>query len=253
MNFSTETSFISLRTVLKSFILKYFILVFFTTAILSQNTLAANRCEQIFLNASGPLNLSIQTPRLSLRPLNYKEMIAASSLLTDNSVQKMSGDFGRYSNSNLVSKIAAFGELSMATLKTFKYARSRNVNIQNFILYFGIFFRGELIGTCEIYSGLTRTYVSLKEGERIFALGLHLFPNSWGKGVATEAARRLLQYSFEELDADYVYARSLKSNIGSQTVLQKLGLNDFPKGDENYRHFLMDRASFEMNSASFAR
>ena len=80
----------------------------------------------------------------------------------------------------------------------------------------GIFSKdnGQLIGYCglqaldktddvELYYGLTRSL--------------------WGQGLATEATRSAVQYSFEKLDLPRLTALTFHQNTASQKVLQKLG------------------------------
>jgi RimJ/RimL family protein N-acetyltransferase len=46
---------------------------------------------------------------------------------------------------------------------------------------------------------------------------------SWGRGIATEAAARLLQQAFELLGLDRVMAVIMAANHTSRRVLEKLG------------------------------
>ena len=54
-------------------------------------------------------------------------------------------------------------------------------------------------------------------------IGYEFAPAHWGKGFATEAAGRLVQYSFEELEFDRVAALVRPRNTASVNVLRKLG------------------------------
>lgn len=47
---------------------------------------------------------------------------------------------------------------------------------------------------------------------------------SWGHGIATEAAGRLLQHAFENLGLEKVMAVITAGNTGSRRVLEKLGM-----------------------------
>jgi len=47
----------------------------------------------------------------------------------------------------------------------------------------------------------------------------------WGKGYATEAARRIVRHGFEDLNLHKVWARYFKRNPASGRVLQKLGFH----------------------------
>jgi len=46
----------------------------------------------------------------------------------------------------------------------------------------------------------------------------------WGKGLATEAARAVLDYAFIELDLARVDARAALENVASKRVMEKLGM-----------------------------
>jgi len=51
-----------------------------------------------------------------------------------------------------------------------------------------------------------------------------MHPDEWGKGYASEAARRVLAFAFEELDAHRVIAFCDAENRASERVMQKLGM-----------------------------
>ena len=53
---------------------------------------------------------------------------------------------------------------------------------------------------------------------------------NWGKGYAPEAARRVLQFAFEELALDAVYSFTAQVNAPSQRVMVKVGMDN--TGDE---------------------
>jgi len=56
-----------------------------------------------------------------------------------------------------------------------------------------------------------------------FELGWTLRRDSWGKGYATEGARRALDYAFSELDRDHVISLIAPENISSIRVAERLG------------------------------
>ncbi|MCG8574978.1 MAG: GNAT family N-acetyltransferase [Flavobacteriales bacterium] len=90
---------------------------------------------------------------------------------------------------------------------------------------FAITTNDHLIGTIGLHpqSGL---YIKNVE------LGYWVAEPFWGKGIATGAVRKILEYAFENLDVDRVFAKAFGSNIGSQKVLTKNGFRleaCFPK------------------------
>ncbi|HEU4653254.1 MAG TPA: GNAT family N-acetyltransferase [Steroidobacteraceae bacterium] len=56
-------------------------------------------------------------------------------------------------------------------------------------------------------------------------LGYRLARAVWGQGIATECARAVIDMAFAEGICDFVSARTLKKNVGSQRVMQKCGLS----------------------------
>lgn len=88
---------------------------------------------------------------------------------------------------------------------------------------------GDFIG----WSGL-----KLNQGEKeelngftnFIDIGYRLIPKFWGKGYASEAAFACLDFGFKEMNYDIVYGAAETENIGSNKILQKIGLryvNDF--------------------------
>jgi len=57
-------------------------------------------------------------------------------------------------------------------------------------------------------------------------LGYFLKRSAWGRGYATEAARRLLQFAFEETSLQEVVATFHNENLASRNVLEKAGFSD---------------------------
>lgn len=73
----------------------------------------------------------------------------------------------------------------------------------------------ELIGWC----GLWR----LKE-TRETEIGYAIARDFWGKGYASEAARKFLEYGFRELECDEIVAVARPENRASRRVMEKLGM-----------------------------
>ena len=62
-----------------------------------------------------------------------------------------------------------------------------------------------------------------KTEERIFELGYHLHPAFWGRGLAQEAAKRVIAYAFTALNASALFAGHHPENHESRRVLLKIG------------------------------
>lgn len=65
-------------------------------------------------------------------------------------------------------------------------------------------------------------------------VGWHLAKSAWGKGLATEAARRMLDYGFGELGLDEVCAVVYKDNRRSLKVAEGLGMKCMGPTDRFY-------------------
>ena len=61
--------------------------------------------------------------------------------------------------------------------------------------------------------------------ESIVELGYRLARNYWGKGYATECASALIQYGFEQLGLDRIFAHAVKQNGASISVMKKIGMH----------------------------
>lgn len=73
---------------------------------------------------------------------------------------------------------------------------------------------GELIGTALVY------YEEELDG---WEIGYNLGKRYWGKGYATEAVKRVLEFAAEELLITEVVGRYAKENPASGNVMKKLG------------------------------
>jgi len=51
-----------------------------------------------------------------------------------------------------------------------------------------------------------------------------LFPRHWAKGYATEAARAMVSYAFEDLDLERIVATTEHENLRSIAVMRRLGM-----------------------------
>lgn len=56
----------------------------------------------------------------------------------------------------------------------------------------------------------------------------------WGKGYATEAAKAVLDYAFNELNLNEIISFTVTNNIRSRRVMEKIGLTY--SGNDNFLH-----------------
>ena len=81
----------------------------------------------------------------------------------------------------------------------------------------------------------------------LIEIGYRYLPTTWGQGVASEAAARVLAHGFQDLKLDEVVAVTHPENAASQRVLAKLGLNR-----EGLRFFYgLDLAFFRLARADY--
>lgn len=62
------------------------------------------------------------------------------------------------------------------------------------------------------------------EGRGPIEIGYRYVPDAWGQGVATEAARRVLDHGFRVMGFDPIVAVAHPDNLASRRVLEKIGL-----------------------------
>ncbi len=55
-------------------------------------------------------------------------------------------------------------------------------------------------------------------------IGWRLKKSVWNKGYAVEGAKRCLEYAFESLDLEKIYAMAPVVNVKSERVMQKIGM-----------------------------
>lgn len=126
--------------------------------------------------------LNLETPRLRFGVWSEELLSLAEALWGDAEVTRYIG--GPFTREQVQARIAR----ETANLAT------------HGVQYWPIFLRdaNEFAGCC----GLRPYNVE----ERVFALGFHLLPSQWGKGLATEAAGRVIRYAFDELKASALFA-----------------------------------------------
>lgn len=76
---------------------------------------------------------------------------------------------------------------------------------------------------CIGWSGLKYFNQPLNNHLHIYELGYRFKKKHWRKGYATEAAEAVLNYGFNHLNLDTIYAITDPENFNSQKVLKKLG------------------------------
>lgn len=75
----------------------------------------------------------------------------------------------------------------------------------------------------------------------IVEIGWRLSSKHWGQGFATEAAKAVLHYAFTDLQIKEIVSFTASTNIKSQRVMEKIGLQHHPEDD--FDHPNLDKTS----------
>ncbi len=79
---------------------------------------------------------------------------------------------------------------------------------------------GEFVG----WTGFKMNTEPLNDHTNFIDLGYRFKESAWGKGYAGETALASMKYAFEQLAYDRIYGAADVNNIGSNKILQKVGL-----------------------------
>jgi [ribosomal protein S5]-alanine N-acetyltransferase len=83
------------------------------------------------------------------------------------------------------------------------------------------------------WTGLKFVTNTTNNHSHYYDLGYRLIKKYWGQGIATETAIATLNFAFNELNIDAVYAIADCGNDGSNKILKKIGLHLIEKFDLN--------------------
>jgi ribosomal-protein-alanine N-acetyltransferase len=74
------------------------------------------------------------------------------------------------------------------------------------------------------WSGIKFITNEINNHKEFYEIGYRFIEKHWGKGYATEAGKAFIDYAFNELKADVLYAYADAGNENSRRILEKLGL-----------------------------
>ena len=75
------------------------------------------------------------------------------------------------------------------------------------------------------WTGLKWITDTINQHSNFYDIGYRLVKRHWGKGFATESAKACLDYGFNQLGLDKIYAMADVNNQASNKVLRNLGLS----------------------------
>lgn len=80
---------------------------------------------------------------------------------------------------------------------------------------------GEFIG----WSGIKFITNEINQHKDFYEIGYRFIEKHWGKGYATEAGKAFVDYAFNVMKVDALYAYADKGNENSRKILEKLGMH----------------------------
>jgi RimJ/RimL family protein N-acetyltransferase len=113
------------------------------------------------------------------------------------------------------------------------------------VQYWPIFLRTshEHVGCCGL-----RPY---EPSDNIFEIGFHIRTAHWGNGYATEAALRVIDYAFQDIAVDGLFAGHNPDNTASGRLLRKLGFRY--THDEYYAPTGLQHPSYILTADEYRR
>ncbi len=144
---------------------------------------------------------TLETERLILREIRQEDLDDFLEIFSDPKVTKFVAEGGAVADRNRAWRIMA-GAMGHWVLKGFGLWGVEEKST------------GRLIGEVGIHC---------PEGFPSVEAAWTLGSASWGKGYASEAARRSVQYAFEVLDLDHIISLIDPLNVPSQSVAKKIG------------------------------
>ncbi|MDR7371136.1 GNAT family N-acetyltransferase [Flavobacterium aquidurense] len=75
------------------------------------------------------------------------------------------------------------------------------------------------------WSGIKFITNEMNNHKDFYEIGYRFIEKYWGKGYATEAGKAFVNYAFNEMNVDALYASADEGNENSRKILEKLGMN----------------------------
>jgi RimJ/RimL family protein N-acetyltransferase len=150
-------------------------------------------------NRTPPRPYFLKSARIGFRCWSQDDLPLARELWADPEVTRFIG--GPFSDEEITQRL----EREIIRMSTHQFQYWPIYLLSNY----------EHIGCCGL-----RPY---KPEDRIPELGFHLRPRYWGQGLASEAARKVIDYAFVTIGAKGLSAGHHPENATSKRLLEKLG------------------------------
>ena len=157
------------------------------------------------------MNRIITTERLVIRPIEIGDCDAVHRYAGDPSIDMM-----MFLPNETIEETKKFVEFAVS-----EWAKEDPEDME-----FVVLLNGEIIGGVNLEKC---------EEEKTYEIGWTIRQDHRGKGYATEAAKALKDYAFEELNAEKVQAHCDSRNQASEKVMKKLGMTLVD--DSGTRHY----------------
>jgi RimJ/RimL family protein N-acetyltransferase len=156
------------------------------------------------------LNPMITTPRLLLRPWRDSDRAPFSAMSADPEVMEFFPEpLSRKESDHVIARIQAHQE---------KYGFC--------------FFAAEVIGNAAFIGFVGIQHVPFKARfTPAVEIGWRLARRYWNRGLATEAAQAVLNYSFQTLKLEEVVSYAVSGNLRSRRVMEKINMRHDHAGD----------------------
>jgi RimJ/RimL family protein N-acetyltransferase len=176
----------------------------------------------------------LSTNRIGFSSWNESDYDEAMELWTNPNVTKYIVASGKMSEEQVLERL----HKEIDTFNKFK--------VQYWPIY--LLETGETIGCCGL-----RPY-DLENN--ILELGVHLKERFWGKGLAIEACKAVIEYAFSTINVSALFAGHNPNNKVSSKLLKKLGfqyLRDefYPPTNLNHPSYLLKKQDYDKNNISY--
>ncbi len=173
--------------------------------------------------------LVIETERLRLRPYTMGDVDVLHRLWTDPAIRKYLWD------DEIITRERAEQEVrgAIACFETRGFGQ------------WLVLEKGSPIGFCGL-----RPFGEPPEIEVLYGLA----PEHWGRGLATEAARAVMRFAFEEHGLDRLYAGADPPNTASFRVMERLGMKSDKRlrsGSVETLYYAVSREAFPHDQAPY--
>jgi ribosomal-protein-alanine N-acetyltransferase len=170
---------------------------------------------------------SIQTPRLKIETWEQEDIEIAQSLWGDPKVMEFIDVRGGLNRIQVEEKLRQ------------EIDRQNKYGVQYWKVTVNA--TGGVVGCCGL-----RPY---ELENQVYEIGFHIMSRYWGKGYATEAAKAVINYAFNEMKIPKLFAGHNPKNSTSQKMLMKLGFEFI--GSEFYKPTGLQHPSYELKNPRF--